>query len=391
MSIRTGLSTIFACMLAAPFAGSVSAAPPMTCDATYVSRSRHVFTVKPTGSADTANLQCAFDAAVAAGAGAEVRLTHGEFHTAQIVVNNFHGRWQGAGMDRTVIINLPNLGVGVGDFYVNPPSASNPHPFLFSFINGDVSVLDLAIKIAGVEPTTGWTIYGLPIIKSLAAAIAFEGSHIDVHVDHIMVTGEVTNDYLYGYNLYNGIYYEGFIGTSPQPPVTGSYYVTNSKFYSMASGSPWYNVANSKIVISNNVYDGVMSASEGSDLANTTYEFSQNKVNAAIGVSLYDASFNMQSSSLLIKNNEFRGNMGIDIELTFFGEENRCLIEGNNLQRVISDPSIVLGPATKGCVVKGVGNKTSVLDLGTGNTIIGGNRHDKGDRPKPHTLIAMHK
>ena len=44
------------------------------CDSAFVTQSGSVITVQPTGVSDTANLQFAFDAAVASGPGVDVRL-----------------------------------------------------------------------------------------------------------------------------------------------------------------------------------------------------------------------------------------------------------------------------------------------------------------------------
>ena len=56
-----------------------------------------MITVKATSTDDTANLQCAFDLAVAAGPGQTVRLLKGTYHTGMVFVNNFHGAFTGAG------------------------------------------------------------------------------------------------------------------------------------------------------------------------------------------------------------------------------------------------------------------------------------------------------
>ena len=79
------------------------------CDSAYVTQSGNTIAVNPTGVNDTENLQCAFDAAVADGPGVDVQLSTGTFHTAQIVVNDFHGKFYGAGSKYTTVINLPNL------------------------------------------------------------------------------------------------------------------------------------------------------------------------------------------------------------------------------------------------------------------------------------------
>ena len=86
------LAVALVCVLAAP-----ALAGPRT------------FVVAPSGSDDTAALQQAFDAAVAAGPGSVVKLTAGKFYTNEILVDGFDGCFTGAGMHRTVIDTLRGL------------------------------------------------------------------------------------------------------------------------------------------------------------------------------------------------------------------------------------------------------------------------------------------
>jgi len=67
-----------------------------------------VFLVEPTGVDDTANLQAAFDAAVAAGPGSVVELAEGNFYLSKgIVVEDFGGTFRGQGSDKSVIHLVP--------------------------------------------------------------------------------------------------------------------------------------------------------------------------------------------------------------------------------------------------------------------------------------------
>ena len=69
-------------------------------------------------------------------------------------------------------------------------------------------------------------------------------------------------------------------------------------------------------------------------------------------------------STIIIKNNRFQGVIGPALEQAF-GNDNYCLLQGNNVQNV-TDIGILLGPEISGCTVVGGNNKTNVLDLGTG-------------------------
>ena len=68
MNTRVRITTCLALALAITFTlGTSTAITATACDPTFVIQQANVFTVLPTGTDDTVNLQCAFDAAVAAG------------------------------------------------------------------------------------------------------------------------------------------------------------------------------------------------------------------------------------------------------------------------------------------------------------------------------------
>ena len=123
MKTKFLLTVVIVITLAVSFVwstGRVSA--DSVCDPAYVTQTGATFRIKPTGVDDTANLQCAFDEAVTEGAGAKVQLESGTFHTAQIVVDGFYGQFSGEGMEKSMVINLPNLYVTPENMYFNPPS-----------------------------------------------------------------------------------------------------------------------------------------------------------------------------------------------------------------------------------------------------------------------------
>src|SRR3984893_17107671 len=81
------------------------------CDGVHVKQRGKSLTVSPTGTDDTANLQCALHRGTAAGPGATLNLTSGSFHTAQLIASNFQGTLRGNGINSTILQNLPNLPV----------------------------------------------------------------------------------------------------------------------------------------------------------------------------------------------------------------------------------------------------------------------------------------
>lgn len=370
------------------FTGDAYADTP--CDSANVVQSGDVLTVSPTGVDDTTNIQCAFDTAVATGPGVDVQLAKGTFHTAQIVVNDFHGKFYGAGSKYTTVINLPNLYVTPVDFYFDAPSADNPWPSLFAFVGGDFVVSDLAIRISGDNGTTGWTIFvGLPTITELAHGIAILGPHADSRFEGLLVEGEAADNSLLGYNLINGIFYEGFVGEVP-PPISGLFQVVDSTFRQVGSGTPIYNLNQAKVVVSRNEFDDVFLGMDGGDLVNSSLEFSRNAVNAFIGLDIYNLDLAEDvGSTVLINNNRFQGVIGPALEQTF-GDSNSCLLQGNNVQNTI-DVGIFLGEGIRGCTVVGGSNKTNVLDLGTDNVLVGVNNMGTGVGPEIKTLLKWMK
>ncbi len=381
MKTKFLLTVVIVITLAVSFVwstGRVSA--DWVCDSVYVTQTGATFRVKPTGVDDTANLQCAFDGAVAKGTGAKVQLESGTFHTAQIVVDGFYGQFSGEGMEKSVVTNLPNLYVTPDNMYFNPPSVNNPWPSLFAFIGGDYIISDLAIHISGDDGTTGWTIFGIdPPITELAHGVAILGLQANARFERVLVEGEPANNALLGYNLINGIFYEGFIGEYPDP-ISGSFEVYNSRFHHVGSGTPIANLSNAKVVISRNTFDDVVFGMDGGDFAYSTFEFSHNNVNAVLGFDLYNIDLLEDvETSFLIKGNMFRGELGPIFEQVF-GEGNNCLLLGNNVQNV-TDIGIYLGPDIKGCTVVGGSNKTNVLDLGIENILVGVNNMGTGVGP----------
>ena len=320
------------------------------CDKAFVKRTGRAVTVKPTGIDDTENLQCAFDAAVALGSGAQVQLKSGTFNTGQIVVNGFNGKFKGEGAKNTVVTNLPNLYVTPENFYFNPPSTDNPWPSLFVFVGGDLTVSDLAIHISGDDGTTGWTIFGIdPPITELAHGFAILGPEANAQFKHILVEGQPAENSLFGYNLINGVFYEGFIGENPDS-ISGAFTVRNSTFRAVGSGTPIANLSDATVTISHNEFEGVYFAMDGGDFVNSEYVFSNNNVDATFGVSLYNIFASEDAgSTLLIEKNTFRGETGIDLAQTF-GEGNSCEISKNDLQNV-TGTKINLGSEVTGCIV----------------------------------------
>ncbi len=367
----------------------------VTCGTAFGKHHAAVYKVLPNGTDDTASLQAAFDAAVQAGPGSTVQLVKGTYHTGQIVVNGFQGRFLGAGAGQTVLTNLPNLYVTL-DGFRHPPSADNPWPALFAFVGGDIQVSDLGIRITGSTPTTGWSNFGMfdPPVRAMCIAFAVCGPpRTNATFSRVCIEGEPDPaEPVFGYNLWNGIYFEGFIGEMPFPPISGSIVVRDSEFRHMVSGTPISNLSDASVLITRNRFEDVLFGMDGGGLLNSSFEFSFNRVDGAFGINLYDVGYfaeadssQVTSSKLLIRNNVFKGQYGVYLDTTFVGE-NECRVVANDF-RDVTEAGVYLGSGTSDCLVKH-NTPTSIVDLGTDNVIENGG-HPAGCMPGPVRTVLQ--
>jgi Pectate lyase superfamily protein len=124
----------------------------------------HTIKVRPpNGVDDTATIQAALDAAVASGPGTTVQLAAGRYLTQQLATYNFHGTFKGAGKDKTIIEALPHLQVNANANFCNSPGlpnvTNNRWPSLIIFVDGDIRISELSIKVMaspGTATTTWW-------------------------------------------------------------------------------------------------------------------------------------------------------------------------------------------------------------------------------------------
>jgi hypothetical protein len=254
-----------------------------------------------------------------------------------------------------------------------------------------LAISDLAFRIVGDQPTTGYVVWGMSF-SELSCAVTVLGPEADADVGHVLVEGEVVEDSLFGYNLINGFFPQGWtewLG-SPSPPLSGSFSIHDSTFRTLASGSPVYNLSNASVVISHNEYENALCAMDGGDLADSRLEFLHNRAEGGpCGVDLYNMDHPEDvGTTLLFANNRFDVEVvGVALEQTF-GEGNQCLLLGNNVQNA-GDLGIFLGEGTTGCTVVGGANKTNVLDLGIDNVLVGVNNMGSGVGPTIRTFMKM--
>ncbi len=337
------------------------------CDPTFVRQSRDTITVLPTGLDDTENIQCALDSAVSRHRWTAIRFVSATYHTQQLAVTNFVGSLFGAGAGSTVVQNLPNLVVTPSDPFSQAPGPTVKWPVILAFNGGQIGIHDLAFQAVGQAPTTGWS-FQETTFTELVGAVLVLGAHANVNVDRVRVEGEASTG-PFGYNIINGIFPEGDFGGNPELQ-SGSFTVTRSTFRAVNSPTPFADTDHYVVALIHNTYENTFFGLEALDFRNTRLLFANNKINATIGVNVYDAGtlpFGVESSDLLFVGNTFSGINGVVIQATF-GPDVRCAILGNDL-RGVSGVGIYLGPGTYGCLVAGSGKNVNIIDLGQGNQV----------------------
>jgi hypothetical protein len=208
--------------------------------------------------------------------------------------------------------------------------------------------------------------------------------------------GEVTTDnpdvQPWWANVMNGIYMWGLDGKS-NPPISGSLVIERSTFSDMAYGTPVANLVDMSVSITHNTFTDNWFAMDGYDMEESTLVFTQNKVlprqnnpMPRYGVAFYNIALpEITGSSFLFANNQFEGEIGIDFE-PVLGSGNSCVFLGNNTQAV-SDYPMFLGEGTHDCRVIGGSPKTTVLDLGINNILVGVNNMGTGVGPAIRRLL----
>ena len=381
MKPRLFLSLFAALILIIPFGISVGVASADTaCDPAFVNQVGDEIIVSPTGVDDTANLQCAFDEAPPE---ATVRLLPGTFYTNQIVVHDFHGRFMGAGDSLTTIVNLPQMYVAPLIDEKIPPSADEPWPVLISFIGGDISVYDLAIHIAGDEPTTLWKVdpAGSGTTRLLSAVVIFGFGEVNVEISEISMSGEFVDHPKYMINLALGVLAYG----RPEGHI-GSFHVLRSNFTAITGAIDMMYFTNTDVLISHNRFYGDVIGTWVERFTDSNFVFSHNSLNGGIGLWIATPVPGEDTgNSYLVKNNTFEVDWGIIID-TNYGEGNQCLLLGNNVQTTV-ELGIGLGATVHGCTVVGGSTKTNVWDEGYDNILVGVNNMGTGVGPTIQEML----
>jgi hypothetical protein len=279
--------------------------------------------VKPNGTDDTADIQAALNSCVGAGPQCTVQLMAGTYYTKQIAVNGFQGSFVGMGQGQTTIQALPDLPPPTSNtpnhpFWAAPPGSANPWPVLFTFVDGSFQISQMTFYEPDYSPISspGWTFPGGSEWYALAGMIYFVGHQANVVMDHVTVQGAAGNS-PYGYNINNGIYYEGFTlpngysGSNPLGdaiPLSGSILLTNSEFDTIASGANFGNLVGARVAASFNSFSNVAYALYTDDLSNTKAGFFSNRATSVSTYSAFWADQGVFNTNLLPSEIDLTGN-----------------------------------------------------------------------------------
>lgn len=193
-----------------------------------------IWVAQPNGKDDTANIQAALNACVAARSkDCTVQLRAGRYLTKQIVVYNFEGTFRGMGIDSTTVEALPNLPVTINqdpseEPQCQPNISTCVWPSLLIFVDGNIHVSDLTLKVTGVPATQPWYLGGSSITV-MFEVLGFRGRYpTNASVDRIRMEGQPDNSpTAFGFNVLNGTH---FTGELPRGPVLHDYYFLSGSF-----------------------------------------------------------------------------------------------------------------------------------------------------------------
>ena len=211
----------------------------------------NVFTVCPGGGDDTEALIAAFDDAKAAGPGATVKLTEGEFHIGFVTVEDFEGSFTGAGMGKTIILPLPVL--PWEDLY-----AQNLAWELIKFLRGNMQISNMSFRNLEGDPCPGYDLWGFLGLHDYAYTELpglDEGHQLTAMVDHVEFVSH-PDPVFSGWSPYT---VQCGIGIGPDyfsaldiPHCANSVTVTNCSFSEMTMAVSCGNNEQGRTVFSNN-------------------------------------------------------------------------------------------------------------------------------------------
>lgn len=285
-----------------------------------------LFVPPPNGTDDTANLQSALDSCVAHGPGCTVQLAAGNYLTSQLVAYNFRGTFKGKGKSKTIIEALPNLPVHSWDkdntTWWPPNTTDHTWPDLIMFVDGNIRVSDMTIKITAIPAVQTWWFAGMDWHAMLTALRFLGQSRTNATVERVAIEGAPDDTTrFYGVNLLNGVGYNGDLPKSnvfhDAYDLSGTFTVSASSFKTVADatfvGGGAGVVKDSRIIIggspsTGNVFEDVGYGIDLESLENSVVDASYNVAAGyyfSLDVYLWGA-IPTKPSLFLIHDNTFR-------------------------------------------------------------------------------------
>ncbi len=420
-----------------------------------------VYVGPPSGVDDTAVLQGALDVCVQQHpTGCTVQLDAGTYKTKQLLASNFRGAFRGKGMDVTIVDALPGFLVdpyAVSDYApsipLNPPGPTNPWPCLLTFVESDVTVSDLTLRVTAYEPVSPWWSGTGVWVRHLLSILAIMGeSSANGDVERVAFQGGSGTIPGAGVNVVFGLIYWGL---APDV-VTGTLRASSNRLRNVEMGMQAWGAQDARITIggspgSANDFDtaaGVFTY----DLENSLVEVSHNRIRPVgipeAGVWVLQAALYaiQEPSQFLIRHNTIEAVGGNEdgiwvldlgptwlqhktadvvvsgntiqvgagaysgIELVFTEEAvvsnnrisgtgqygvdayvaNGCALLGNNVENTNASVAPVGLLWSDDCTVVGGNNQANVLDLGSNNTLVGVNNME-GNPPSEAIQDAMQR
>lgn len=308
----------------------------------------------PNGTDDTVVLQAALDDCVAHGPGCTVQLTAGTYKSTQLFAENFHGTFKGKGMDVTIIQALPLKGNPDNPCTLNPPSLGNPYPNLVTFLEGDIVVSDMTLKV--VEPIPipdGWyDLNGVFYTTLIFALLDFRGElRMNVVVERVGLDGEA--------GLIAGPKFEPYPLASQLP---GTFRISSCRLINSIIGIWVDSLRDARVTIGGSASAGnfianVVAAGYLLDLSNSKVEISHNNSSCGGAAWACFVAYQEQSvelpTSYLIDHNSLKpsGSLEDGIGIVDFGPPFGM---GKKADAVISNNDIVIGPSADGSAFAGI-------------------------------------
>lgn len=301
-----------------------------------------VHVVPPSGGDDTAALQSALNLCVAE-PDCVVELQPGVYSTTQIVVTGFRGWIRGAGIGQTIVRPFGVLKVnGPTAWRATPqtlPSALNPWPVLWSFIDGETRISGVTLRadrFPATDPYSNFPTFPAPNTATHLLALVLvtssgDGIKASSHFDHTSFEGAAGNfpeGWANSFNLHWGIVHwlRGlgvFMG--------GDHSIKASVFRGAIGAHTIQGTAEGRVVFGGspqdgNLYDGTCYPIEMFDISKSTVEISHNRFlgcqreplnqsGRSRGVWLGQSDPLDQPSSFLIDHNYFAWDLGYAIGL----------------------------------------------------------------------------